>query len=290
MLKIVPQTRINDYVILEEINSYCKNSLYKAYIPSPGEEFNNSTKCYIIKAIPYETDEDKEAYKNEEHILNLFNDIPEIIKYNETFILNSQITGGKQYNFAVMDYYTYIDLYGYHLEHINEKADPDQVRSIAYQALSILNIIHNHNIIHHDIKPGNFLIESLTPFRIKLTDFEFAVQLKENEQTQQHLGTCFYMAPELLNCLPHNTSVDIWAAGIMIYELTAKKKPFNLRLEQPQRFIIDLKIKKIPLSFDDNFQDENLKDLLTKMLEKNPDNRITASDALKHPYFEGFHL
>lgn len=290
MIEIQPNTKLNDYVIINKLSSYGKNAIFKAYIPSPGEEFNEKTKCYIIKVIQYETEEEKNAYKNEAEILNLFIDEPTIIKYNETFILNNEITGGKQYIFEVMDFYPYIDLYDYHLEHINDPVNPEQVRSIAYQALSILSIIHKQNIVHHDIKPGNFLIDSLEPFQIKITDFEFAVKLTENGKTLQHLGTCFYMAPELLDCQLHDKSVDIWGLGIMIYELTAKKKPFNLRQEQPQRFIIALKLQKVPLTFGDNFKDPNLIDLLTKMLEKDASKRITADEALKHPYFEGFKL
>lgn len=288
MLQIQPNTHLNDYVIINKLSSYGKNAIFKAYIPSPGEELTDDTKCYIIKVFQYETEQEKQAYQNEINILKLFKDVPTIIKYNELFILNNDITGGKEFIFGVMDYYPYIDLYDYHLDHINEEVNPDQVRSISFQALTILGIIHKENIVHHDIKPGNFLIESLDPFKIKITDFEFAVKLKENEKTQQHLGTCFYMAPELLDCQFHDKSVDVWALGIMIYELTAKKKPFNLRQDQSQKFIIALKVKQVPLTFGDNFKDPNLIDLITKMLEKDPSKRITVEEALKHPYFDGF--
>lgn len=288
MLDIQPQTRLNDYVIINKLSSYGKNAIFKAYIPRENEEYNDTTKCYIIKVIQYETAEEQAAYKNEADVLDLFKDIPTIIKYNETFILKNEITGDKRYIFEVMDFYPYIDLYDYHLEHINDPVDPDQIRSIAYQAFKIVSIIHKENVIHHDVKPGNFLIESLNPFTIKITDFEFAVRLDENGKTQQHLGTCFYMAPELLDCQLHDKSVDIWALGIMIYELTAKKKPFNLRQEQPQRFIIALKLKKVPLTFGENFKDPLLIDLLSKMLQHEADKRITADEALNHPYFDGF--
>lgn len=291
MIAIEPHSRLNEFVIIEEISSYAKNAIFKAYIPTfPDEEFNDSTTVYVIKAIPYETEEEIESYKNEAEIQQIFSNVSEIIKYSKTFILKNEVTGGKQYLFAVMDFYSFIDLFAYYSSHVNENVNPEQIRSIAYQALTIINTIHKQNVVHHDIKPANFLIESLSPFKIKITDFEFAVKLDDTNLTNQPFGTIFYMAPEMLSCEPHDKSVDIWALGIMLYEIAAKKFPFNMRPEQPQRFLIKMRIQKLQLVFDDNFKDPVFNDLLSKMLEKEAPNRITAEDALKHPYFDGFQL
>lgn len=289
MLTIQPNTHLNKYVVLKSINKNNKNPVYKAYIPSNGNEDDNNTKCYIIKAIPYETEEEKKFYQNETEVLRLFRNISTIAKYKESFIMKNDLTGGKQFLFTVMNFYEHADLYSFYSEHKNEKINSDQIRSIAFQALKILNIVHKKNVIHHDIKPGNFLIKTLSPLVINITDFEFAVRIKENETTKQPLGTCFYMAPELLNGEPHDTGVDIWALGVMLYELVAQKLPFNLRYDQSQMFIVRMKVQKNQLAFDDVFEDELFKDLLSKMLEKDSNNRITAEDALKHPYFEGYH-
>lgn len=288
MLQIVPETQLNQYIIITQISTYARNSVFKAYIPTPGEEFNENTKCYIIKAIPFETKEEIECYNHQAEILNLFKDIPTIVQFKETFILNNQITGGKQYLFGVMDFCSYIDLFDFYSERENEEISPDQIRSIAYQSLKILDIIHKEKVVHHDIKPANFLIESISPLMIKITDFEFSVRLKSSDDlTDQPYGTCFYMAPEILNCQPHGMGVDIWALGIMLYELNAKRMPFNLREEQSQRCVIRARIKINQLSFDDSFKDPNQIDLLSKMLEKDPSNRISSAEALKHPYFNG---
>ncbi|KAK8846094.1 Serine/threonine-protein kinase ulk3 [Tritrichomonas musculus] len=285
MLTLQPQTRINQYVILGQISSCSKNSVFKAYIPD-GANVNEKTQCYIIKAIPFETEEEKDNYNNQAEILHLFHNITSIMQYNETFVMKNEITDGKQYLFAVMDFCQYIDLFDYYSE---GDIPSDVIRSIAYQALTILKIIHSKRVIHHDIKPANFLVESISPLVLKITDFEFSVQLHENQTTNQPFGTPWYMAPELFNCLPHDMGIDIWALGITLYELVARKLPFNLNENQPQKFIIRIKVSKNHLIFDEElFKDPDLIDLISKMLEKDQSERITAEEALHHHYFDGF--
>ena len=289
MLSIKPQTHLNQYVVLSQISNYAKNCIYKAYIPSEEEAITDQTKFYIIKAIPFDTEEEKADYNAQAKILPLFNNVPSIMKINETFTLKSEITGEKQFLFAVMDFCEYIDLYAYYSEQIHDKIPSNIIRSIAFQALKILKTIHQERVIHHDIKPANFLVESLSPFVIKITDFEFSVKLSEDEFTTSPQGTIFYMAPELLDCQPHDMSIDIWSLGFTLYELTAQKMPFNIKEDQPQKFIIRLKVKNNTLTFDnDCFTDPNFIDLLSKMLEKDHSKRITAEDALKHPYFNEY--
>lgn len=289
MLNIHTHTQLNKYVVLDEMNNCGKNYVFKAYIQSDDDNDINSSskKLFIIKAIPYGTEEEIQIYDNESEILHIFNNMSTVIKYVETFVMKNELTCGKQYIFAVMDYCSCTDLNDFFVKHSNDNIIQDQIRSIAFQSLTILKVIHNQNIIHHDIKPENFLVESITPLKLKITDFEFSVKLPENGTASKPSGTVFYMAPELLDCLPHNQSVDIWALGIMLYELAAKKMPFNLKKDQPQRHIIRLKIKRNSLTFDvDSFHDYIFTDLLTKMLEKDSSLRITAEEALNHPYFQ----
>lgn len=289
MKQIKPCTRINQYVVIGQISNYAKNSVFKAFIPLSGdEEISEKTKCYIIKTIPFETKEDRDNFNNQLEILHLFDNVPSVMKFNETFLVSNELTDGKPFLFAVMDFCPYVDLFDFYSQLGVDRINPSHICSIAYQALNILKTIHDAGVIHHDVKPANFLVSSLNPLTIQITDFEFSVQVTKDELTDQPLGTRFYMAPELLDCLPHDAGVDIWALGMTLYELTAKKFPFNLREEQPQRFIIKLRIEKNPLTFDESFEDELFMDLLSKMLEKDPSKRITAEGALKHPYFENY--
>lgn len=290
MLSIKPNDHLNQYVVIGQISNYAKNSVFKAFIPSSedDDDISEKTTCYIIKAIPFENEEEQENFNNQLEILHLFKKFPSIMQFSETFLLNNELTGGKQFLFVVMEFCPYVDLFDFYSQFGDSKISDDQICSIAYQALTILNILHKARVVHHDVKPANFLVYSLSPLVLKITDFEFSVQLSKDELTEQPLGTRFYEAPELLSCQPHDMSVDIWALGMMLYELTAKKFPFNLREEQSQRFIIKLRIEKNQLQFDDSFDNPLFKDLLSKMLEKDPSQRINAENALKHPYFENY--
>lgn len=283
MINLEPQMQINSYTIIEKVNSNSKNPVFKV-----SKIINNEKKFFILKAIPYETEEEQGVYINENNILNLFNNNSEIIKYVESFILNNKITKGKQTMLIVMNFYEHKDLENY--KNTTDQISSENIKSIAYQSLKILNTIHKENVIHHDVKPSNFLIKSLSPLMINITDFEFAVKLSKDELTKQIYGTSFYMAPELLNYEPHGTAVDIWALGVMLYQITAKKLPFNLKENLTQAFIIRMKIEKNILEFDDNFKNPLFKDLLSKMLKKNPSERITADEALRHPYFQNFQI
>ena len=96
--------------------------------------------------------------------------------------------------------------------------DEDHVKTIFYNVLCAVNFIHSANIMHRDIKDSNILIaEDCT---IKICDFGWSAEAKSNHQFRTTFcGTVDYMAPEMLNNKPYNSSLDIWCLGILLYEL-----------------------------------------------------------------------
>lgn len=152
-----------------------------------------------------------------------------------------------------------------------------------------LGHIHSHGIIYRDIKPENILIDE--DGYLKIADFGMAKILIGQEKANSFCGTPEYLSPEIILGTGHNKSSDWWSYGILMFEMLFGLPPFYCdNNERMYQLIIhaDLKFpKKIPVS-------ENAKDLIRKLLNKNPDNRLGSindfDDIKKHPFFEGLNF
>jgi len=102
---------------------------------------------------------------------------------------------------------------------MDEPISEDSVRHIIKQLLEALQYLHsNLFIVHRDLKPSNILCLSEQTFDIKLIDFGFSTSFKANNLNQS-VGSPKYMAPELIKSETYNEKVDIWALGLVTYEL-----------------------------------------------------------------------
>lgn len=291
-IKIYDQMVLDQYRIIEKLDVNSNNNLYKAQ-----KEDDTTEKFYIIKAVPYQTEDEIENVQNEASILELFKNSPLFIAYEDHFeqIIDAEyyddegqlIQYKKNYMFIVMKYYKNKDLTLYNFR-FSEKI----ILHIMYQALTALLELKNKEIVHNDIKLGNFLVVSLDPVKIILTDFEFAEKLSANEKTFSNNGTSVFMAPEVLNDEEHDHSVDIWALGVSGYRLAGGCYPFKL-INKDDIKITREKVKRNKLNFPRiDFKDKSndLKNLLSKMLEKDPSKRITVEQALSDKLFDEFKL
>uniref|UniRef100_A0A251UQD2 non-specific serine/threonine protein kinase n=1 Tax=Helianthus annuus TaxID=4232 RepID=A0A251UQD2_HELAN len=101
----------------------------------------------------------------------------------------------------------------------------DEVQKIAKQLVSALHYLHSNRIIHRDMKPQNILI--CAGGVVKLCDFGFARAMSNNTVVlRTHKGTPLYMAPELVREKPYDHTVDLWALGVILYELYVGQPPF----------------------------------------------------------------
>ena len=113
---------------------------------------------------------------------------------------------------------------------------------------------------------------------VKLIDFGLACQLQQS--MKQLAGTPYYIAPEVLS-KNYGKECDIWSLGVVIYFMLSGQMPFDGRnLKELYRNIKTAKLKMPSIFCDD------LKDLITQMLKKDPAERITAQDAMKHNWFK----
>jgi len=143
-----------------------------------------------------------------------------------------------------------------------------------------LYYLHTHRIIHRDMKPQNILISANGI--VKLCDFGFARSMSTNTIVLTSIkGTPLYMAPELVQELPYNHTVDLWSLGVIIYELFVGTPPFYTN----SIYTLIHLIVKDPVKFPDNMSPE-FKSFLQGLLNKAPNERLTWPELLQHPFVQ----
>lgn len=192
---------------------------------------------------------------------------------------------------------------------------------IIYQLFKAIKYMHSANVLHRDMKPSNLLLNS--DCFLKVADFGLARSIAslENETVENpvltdYVATRWYRAPEiLLGSTKYTKGVDIWSVGCILGELLAGKPMFpgTSTMNQLDRIIevtgrpsqddieainspfaatmLESLPRTQPASLNERFQyaSEDALDLLSQCLQFNPDKRITAEGALKHPYVAAFH-
>ena len=190
---------------------------------------------------------------------------------------------------------------------------------VMYQNLKALKFIHSSDIIHRDLKPSNIFIDS--ECHIKVGDFGLARSVANTKDGSSpvltdYVATRWYRAPEiLLGSTKYSKAVDIWSLGCIFAELLTGKplfpgtstlnqlnkvlevtgKPNSEDIESIQSNLASTMLESMPAiktkSFKSLFPNASPKalDLLQKMLQFNPNKRITVEEALEHPYVAFFH-
>ncbi|KAI9296814.1 kinase-like protein [Neoconidiobolus thromboides FSU 785] len=140
--------------------------------------------------------------------------------------------------------------------------------------------LHENGIAHRDLKPDNLLIAS--DDTLKIVDFGVSeIFEKGHDKLKNNTGSPAFMAPEMLNKTGEMsaTAIDIWAMGIILYCMTIGKMPFKgSNVLEIRDSIIEQELQ-LPTDLD-----SNLVDLLKKLLDKNPDTRITMEEIRVHPW------
>ncbi|XP_050297063.1 calcium/calmodulin-dependent protein kinase type II alpha chain isoform X4 [Anthonomus grandis grandis] len=153
------------------------------------------------------------------------------------------------------------------------------------QILESVNHCHQNGVVHRDLKPENLLLASKAKgAAVKLADFGLAIEVANERQAWfGFAGTPGYLSPEVLKKEPYGKPVDIWACGVILYILLVGYPPFWD--EDQHRLYAQIKAGAYdyPSPEWDTVTPE-AKNLINQMLTVNPSNRITAADALKHPW------
>ena len=157
----------------------------------------------------------------------------------------------------------------------------------AYEMLLAVNYLHQHNVVHRDIKLENFLYEDPSDHaRLKLIDFGFSklwYPTSENCRLKASCGSIQYVAPEVLKGR-YNEKCDMWSLGVVTFMLLVGEPPF----EGFEDDILD-NIQKCQYSFNSKRWrtiSESAKNFVAQLLVADPEKRMSASDALNHPWIQ----
>ena len=161
-----------------------------------------------------------------------------------------------------------------------------EVQCYILQIIRALKYLHNHRIIHRDLKLGNLFLTS--KLELKLGDFGLAAKLEYDGQRRKTVcGTPNYVAPEILEKKNgHSYEVDIWSLGIVIYTMLFGVPPFDANDEK----IIYKKIKMNSYKFPDSIKVENsAKKLISSLLNLDPSKRPSLDSIIEHDFFKIYH-
>ncbi|KAM3134737.1 hypothetical protein pb186bvf_013212 [Paramecium bursaria] len=161
------------------------------------------------------------------------------------------------------------------------KMDHIEIQLVLQQVLKGISYIHQCDIIHRDIKQENIMLDENN--KVKIIDFGLSQRVDQSfERIQSLVGTPGKLGPEIFEQQQYTQKADIFSFGVMMYEMYTKQKLIegsDVNETMMKNRFFQLKSYKLPDIFDQG------NDLLTKLLEPNPKKRLSADEALLHPYF-----
>ncbi|XP_050421014.1 serine/threonine-protein kinase 10 isoform X2 [Adelges cooleyi] len=206
---------------------------------------------------------------------------PNIVQLHEAYFVNSKL-------WMLIEYCD-----GGALDSIMVELDraliEEQIAYVCKYMCEALSFLHKCKIIHRDLKAGNVLLT--TDAGVKIADF--GVSAKNKQTLQKHdtfIGTPYWMAPEVVLCEtfrdnPYDFKVDIWSLGITLIEL-AQMEPPNHEMS-PMRVLLKIQKSDPPKLEQPSKWSKNFNDFIAQALIKDPAQRPTADNLLKHPFVNG---
>ena len=159
-------------------------------------------------------------------------------------------------------------------------------RRIVLYLLFALQYIHEKGFVHRDLKPANCLFANPGEPMVKIADFGFAVLAGSDECLRSFCGTTAYMAPEILLGLNYGKPVDMWALGVMVFQMLSGDLPFVATAgESIADLVADSRFNFAAQSW--QTVSLNAKDFICSLLEVDSSKRATASECIEHPWLSG---
>ena len=243
--------------------------------------FQNIVAMKVINKDPNNSLDEQEIRNEIDRLKKLSH--PNIVKIYEFYISNSHY-------YIVTEFCRDGELFSY----IKNKYSERQLAVLFYQVFSGLWYLHDNKILHRDIKLENIMISQKEKdyetgeelFWVKIIDFGTAKIFEKNKKEKDVVGSSYYIAPEVLQ-QNYNEKCDTWSVGVILYMMLVGRAPFDGKDDEE----IILKIN----SADYNSKEPKLmkhspevRDLVSKLLEKDTDKRYSAREAIAHPWFQKY--
>eukprot|EP01098_Paradermamoeba_levis_P003063 TRINITY_DN1432_c0_g1_i10.p1 TRINITY_DN1432_c0_g1~~TRINITY_DN1432_c0_g1_i10.p1 ORF type:complete len:380 (+),score=66.81 TRINITY_DN1432_c0_g1_i10:426-1565(+) len=169
----------------------------------------------------------------------------------------------------------------------NGRFSEERCQNLFYQMLLAVEYLHSVGISHRDLKPENILLQNLNDDVIKISDFGLSRIIGEGSFMKTLCGTPQYLAPEILTSVQkeegYGKEVDLWSLGVILYILLCGYHPFDDTKPIP----VLKQIRKGDFSFpekDWGSISDSAKDLVRGLMTVEPSKRLTATQALNHPW------
>ncbi|XP_068661465.1 CDPK-related kinase 1-like [Aristolochia californica] len=159
----------------------------------------------------------------------------------------------------------------------------EDAKVVMVQILSVVAYCHLQGVVHRDLKPENFLFNTTdVKSPLKVIDFGLSDYVKPDDRLNDIVGSAYYVAPEVLH-RAYGTEADMWSIGVIAYILLCGSRPFWARTESG--------IFRAVLKADPSFEEApwpslstEAKDFVRRLLNKDYRKRMTAAQALSHPW------
>uniref|UniRef100_I3J457 Serine/threonine-protein kinase ULK3 n=1 Tax=Oreochromis niloticus TaxID=8128 RepID=I3J457_ORENI len=267
--------KLSDFILTERLGSGTYATVYKAY------RKGNSREVVAVKVVGKKT-------LNKASTENLLTEI-EILKT----VRHPHIVQLKDFQWDAENIYLILEwCSGGDLSRFirSRRILPESVaRRFLQQIACALQFLHERNISHLDLKPQNILLSgSILKLHWKLSNFGFAQYMSPWDEQSVLRGSPLYMAPEMVCRRQYDSRVDLWSVGVILYEAMFGRAPFasksyaeleeKIRSNQPIELPPGARVSK------------DCRDLLLRLLERNPDARITFAEFFTHPFVDMEHM
>ena len=264
--------RVSHYVLKEELGKNQFGQVFRGL----DTETQEIRAIKMISNSKLLSEQQKEALKREIKIMKHLNH-QNIVK------LYDHIVSSKN-NYLVLEYCSGGDLSKY-------STGIGEAKTIIFlrQIISALKVLQDSKIVHRDLKPANILLSA--DGKVKLADFGLARQIDPESLAKTYVGTPLYMAPEVLSLKRgkherYSDKADIWSVGCIVYELITGTRPFNAFSIDELIPTIEESLKNTMLFYARMFSPVCI-DLLSRIFNIEPDQRINFNDFCDHPFILG---